>query len=166
MKGFLTLQLLDSNKNCLATRQGGNAVMRSGGETLARLFSGQGSAITHMGVGTSDEMNTENYSTTALANEAVGDIPPLEGETLTAIPSDAFTIIPDEVRRVITVRLRATLPATAAVGTIREAGLLAVDGEDTQLYNRIIFDPVVKGDDHELTLFWEVSFPYGDLQWF
>jgi hypothetical protein len=29
----------------------------------------------------------------------------------------------------------------------------------------VVFAPVDKGDDHELTLFWEVEFPYGDLQW-
>ena len=33
------------------------------------------------------------------------------------------------------------------------------------LYNRVTFAPVTKGDDHELTLFWEVEFPFGDLQW-
>ena len=36
---------------------------------------------------------------------------------------------------------------------------------DAVLYNRVVFAPVDKGDDHELTLFWEVEFPYGDLQW-
>ena len=25
--------------------------------------------------------------------------------------------------------------------------------------------PILKGDDHELTMFWEITFPYGDLQW-
>jgi hypothetical protein len=33
------------------------------------------------------------------------------------------------------------------------------------LYNRVTFAPIQKGDDHELTLFWEITFPYGDLQW-
>lgn len=166
MKGFLILTLKDKQQGIFAERRGGNAVMRSGGEILARLFSGQGAGITHMGVGTSDEINADNFANTALSNEAVGDIPALQGETLTAIPNEAFTIIPDDVKRVIRVRLRATLPATAAVGTIREAGLLSVGTEASTLYNRIVFDPVVKGDDHELTMFWEVSFPYGDLQWF
>ena len=27
------------------------------------------------------------------------------------------------------------------------------------------FSPIEKTGDHELTLFWEVGFPYGDLQW-
>ena len=48
---------------------------------------------------------------------------------------------------------------------MREAGLLSRDGDAAILYNRVTFAPITKGNDHELTLFWEVSFPYGDLQW-
>lgn len=166
MKGFLTLKLRDKNQQLITERRGGNSVMQTGGEILARLFAGSGTGITHMGVGTNDQAHSEGYTTTELANEAVGEIPALEGETQIAIAPDAFTITTDTTRQVITVKLRATLPATAAVGTIREAGLLSISEEGTSLYNRIIFDPVVKGDDHELTMFWEVSFPYGDLQWF
>ncbi|MDH3602280.1 MAG: hypothetical protein OEU26_21920 [Candidatus Tectomicrobia bacterium] len=166
MKGYLHLTLTDNKQRVLVRRSGGNAVMRSGGELIARLFSGAGAGITHMGVGTNDAVNTDDYGITALSNEAVGDIPALEGETETAIAADVFTIVPDDIKRVITVMLRATLPATAAVGTIREAGLLSISGDERSLYNRIVFDPVVKGDDHDLTMFWEVSFPYGDLQWF
>jgi hypothetical protein len=119
-----------------------------------------------MGVGTSDELDVENYAIDALSNEAVGDIAALQGDVEVAIAPDSFNIVPDEVKRVIKVSLRATLPDSAAVGTIREAGLLSVSESGRFLYNRIVIDPVVKGDDHELTMFWEVSFPYGDLQWF
>ena len=62
-------------------------------------------------------------------------------------------------------RVRGTVPAAAAVGTIREAALLARDGDSVRLYNRVIFAPIEKAADHELTLFWEIAFPYGDLQW-
>ena len=34
----------------------------------------------------------------------------------------------------------------------------------TVLYNRVIFSPINKDGSHELTLFWEITFPYGDLQ--
>ena len=63
------------------------------------------------------------------------------------------------------VRVRGTIPAADAVGTLREAALMARSGDSVQLYNRVIFAPIEKGNDHELTLFWEVGFPYGDLQW-
>jgi hypothetical protein len=166
MKGYLELTLKDKDNRVVARRCGGNAVMRSGGEILARLFAGTGTGITHMGVGTSDELDVENYAIEALSNEAVGDIPALEGDVEVAIAPDSFNIAPDEVKRVIKVSLRATMPDSAAVGTIREAGLLSVSESGRFLYNRIVIDPVVKGNDHELTMFWEVSFPYGDLQWF
>lgn len=166
MKGYLILTLTDSKGRLVARREGGNAVMRSGGEILARLFSGTGAGITHMGVGTNDQVDSETYATEALSNDTVGESPALQGATETAIAAESFSIVPDEVKRVINVSLRATLPASSAVGTIREAGLLSVQDPDRFLYNRIVFDPVNKGDDHELTMFWEVSFPYGDLQWF
>jgi hypothetical protein len=57
------------------------------------------------------------------------------------------------------------VPAAGAVGTIREAALLSRSGDNATLYNRVTFAPIQKTDDHELTLFWEIGFPYGDLQW-
>ena len=166
MKGYLDLIIRDKGGRLIARRRGGNAVMRSGGEILARLFAGTGTGITHMGVDTSDELDVENYAIDALSNEAVGEVPALQGDVEAAISPESFNIAPDEVKRVIKVSLRATLPDSAAVGTIREAGLLSNSESGSFLYNRIVIDPVVKADDHELTMFWEVSFPYGDLQWF
>lgn len=81
-----------------------------------------------------------------------------------AIPAAAFSTEVDETHRVVRVRIRATLPAAAAVGTVREAGLVARNGDNAVLYNRVTFAPLTKGNDHELTLFWVVSFPFGDLQ--
>lgn len=166
MKGYLRLLVTDRDNQLISQRCGGNAVMRSGGQMLAQLFSSGGTGITHMGVGTNDQVDTETYDIAALSNEAFGETEPLVGDTDVGIVGSAFSIEADEVKRVVKVSLRATLPSSAAVGTIREAGLLSIDGEERLLYNRIVFDPVVKGDDHELTMFWDVSFPYGDLQWF
>jgi hypothetical protein len=47
---------------------------------------------------------------------------------------------------------------------VREAGLISRNGGAAVLYNRVTFAPISKGNDHELTLFWEINFPYGDLQ--
>jgi len=165
MRGVLRMELRGPDGAVLAVRGGGNAVMRSGGDLVARLFAGQGAPITHMAVGTDDTPESGDFATAALRNEAVGDVPALAGAVEAAIPPDAFTFETDTARRVVKVRLRATLPANAAVGIVREAGLLARDGDTATLYNRITFAPVTKGDDHELTMFWEVSFPYGDLAW-
>ena len=166
MRAQLRLELRTVNGETLEVRHAHNAVMRAGAELLADLFAGRGAPITHMGVGTSDTPESDAYATEQLSNEAVGDLAPLEGDTEAEIPPEAF--MPpevDEVKRVVRVRLRSTLPAEAAVGTVREAGLISRDEGGTVLYNRVTFSPINKGNDHELTMFWEVSFPYGDLQW-
>lgn len=160
MKAKVHVVLSDSSGNQLDERRATNTVMRSGAQLLADLFAGTGSPITHMAVGTSDSA-PDDVERSELANDATGDDPPLEGETRAAIAADAFSaeVIPE--RRVVQVRVRGTLPADAAIGRIREAGLVANDA----LYNRVIFAPIDKQDDHELTLFWEVEFPFGELQW-
>lgn len=155
MRAQLRIELRGSKGELLDVRQARNSVLQSGAGLLARLFARQGAGITHMAVGASDAPETEAFSTTALA-----------GATEVAIAPDAFQIDPpDPVKRVVRVRVRGTVPAAAAVGTLREAALLARDGDNVQLYNRVIFAPIEKAGDHELTLFWEVGFPYGDLQW-
>lgn len=164
MRAWLHLQLTDRRGAVVGERHAHNTVMESGARLVAGLFSGAGTPITHMGVGTSGA-TPDDVSVTALRNEADGDIPALAGDTAAAIPPEAFTSRLVAERRVVQVRVRATLPATAAVGTIREAGLLARSDEEAVLYNRVVFAPIVKEGDHELTLFWEVDFPFGDLQW-
>jgi hypothetical protein len=162
MRARLLLRLTTLEGTTVAERRAFNSVMRGGAELVAQLFAGQGTPITHMAVGTSDAPESDAFTSTGLANDGV----PLTGGTEAAIPPEAFTITIDEVHRVATVRLHASMPPDRAIGTVREAGLLArKDAETATLYNRVVFAPVTKGDDHELTLFWEVSFPYGDLQW-
>jgi hypothetical protein len=164
MKARLHLRLLDRDGTLIDERRAHNTVMTSGAQLIADLFAGTGSPITHMGVGTSDA-NPDDVSVTALTNVASGDDDPLQGEVVGAIAPSAFvaTVVPE--RRVVQVRVRATLPEDAAIGRIREAGLVSQTDGATVLYNRVVFAPVDKRDDHELTLFWEVDFPFGDLQW-
>jgi hypothetical protein len=163
MRGRLRLELRDRDGALVDLRVEENAVMRSGAELLASLFSGRGTGITHMGVGVSDDPET-NYATTALTNPPEGDPDRLEGGTEAAIPAEAFVQATDEVNRVVRVRVRGSLPNAAAVGVVREAGLLSREGQEVRLYNRVTFAPIRKEADHELTMFWEMSFPYGDLQ--
>ncbi len=162
MKAKLHLTLTGPDGHVVGERRADNTVMTSGAQLIADLFAGTGSPITHLGVGTSDAA-PDDVGVTALSND--GDDGPLEGDTLGAIPADAFTttVIPE--RRVVQVRVRGTLPDAAAVGRIREAGLVSQTESGTVLYNRVVFAPVDKRGDHELTLFWEIEFPFGDLQW-
>jgi hypothetical protein len=165
MRAVVTIELLDRTGEVVAVRRAKNAVMRAGADLVARLFAGAGTPVTHMGVGTSDAPDGDDFATAALQNVAVGDIPALVGPTEAAIPGEAFQIDADPVRRVVRVRVRGSIPANAAVGTVREAGLVSRSAAGVVLYNRVTFAPIAKGNDHELTMFWEVTFPYGDLQW-
>jgi hypothetical protein len=166
MSATLRIELRTLDGAIVEVRRAHNAVMRTGAALIADLFAGRGTPITHMGVGTSDTPETGAYDTLQLSNEAAGDEAPLQGNTEVQIPPESILpAIVDETRRVVRVQVRATLPAEAAVGRVREAGLLARNDEGAVLYNRVTFAPIDKGDDHELTMFWEVSFPYGDLQW-
>lgn len=162
MRARARLELNDRGGGLLAVREARNSVMRDGALLVARLFAGAPGVggITHMGVGTSDAPEGDDYTTGALAND-VAD--PLTGGTDGPLPVDAFTVTPDPERRLAVVRVRGTLGHTVAVGSVREAGLLSRSGETTTLYNRVTFAALRKGDDHELTLFWEITFPYGDL---
>jgi hypothetical protein len=154
MRARLRIEMRDPGGALKAEREEHNSVLRSGADLLARLFSRQGAGITHMAVGTSGAPETDGFGTGALADA-----------TEVALPPEAFQVDPpDPVKRVVRVRVRGSVPA-AAVGTIREAALLARDGDGIRLYNRVIFAPIEKAADHELTLFWEIGFPYGDLQW-
>jgi hypothetical protein len=165
MRARLRLELTDHDGRVVVSRSALNSVMQGGAGLVASLFAGAGSPISHMGVGTNDAPESEAFSTTALSNDAAGGGQPLTGDTEAPIPPEAFSSEVDTARRVVRMRVRGTLPDDAAVGVVREAGLLAKGGDAPVLYNRVTFAPVTKGADHELTLFWEIEFPYGDLQW-
>jgi hypothetical protein len=158
MRAILHLTLRDRHGRVVAVRDERNSVMRTGARLVADLFQGQGAAVTHMGVGTDDTPESSDFTTEELT------VAGLTGPTEVEIPASAFRTEVDAAHRVVKVRVHATLPETSAVGTVREAGLLSVRDDSTVLYNRVTFAPVTKAD-HELTLFWEVAFPYGDLQW-
>lgn len=164
MRGRLHLEVRRRTGALVAERTARNTVLRSGGGLVAGLFTGGGGSITHMGVGTSDA-DPASVTVTALANDDGAGGPGLDGDVTTPIPADAFLVSDDETHQRMVVRVRATLPETAAIGTVREAGLLSRQADGDVLYNRVIFAPIDKGPDHDLTLFWEVEFPYGDLHW-
>jgi hypothetical protein len=158
MRATLHLTLRDRDGRLVAVRDERNSVMRTGARLVADLFQGQGVAINRMGVGTDDTPESSDFTTEQLT------VTGLTGPTDVEIPATAFRTEIDQPHRLVKVRVHATLPESSAVGTVREAGLLAVSQDETVLYNRVTFAPVTKAD-HELTLFWEVAFPYGDLQW-
>jgi hypothetical protein len=155
MRALLRVEMRTAGGALVATREAHNSVLRSGANLMAQLFASQATGITHMGVGSSGAPETQDFTTTALTD--VTEVP---------LSADAFQVDPpDPVKRVVRVRVRGTVPAAAAVGTLQEAALIAHNGDSVTLYNRVVFAPIDKTGDHELTLFWEVGFPFGDLQW-
>ena len=155
MRAFLRLELRRTNGGLITVREAHNSVLRSGAGLLANMFAMKSTGITHMAVGSSDAPESQDFATTALTNA-----------TEVTISPDAFQIDPpDPVKRVVRVRVQGTVPAALNLGTVREAGLVAHNGDTASLYNRVVFAPIDKAADHELTLFWEVGFPFGDLQW-
>jgi hypothetical protein len=164
MRAQLYAELQDRGGAVVQTRAAHNTVLRTGGRLIADLFAGAGGPITHMAVGT-DDTNPTSVNVERLGNDDGQGGPGMTGETATAIAPNAIAITVDEEHSRVLVKVRATLPPGAAVGTLREAALVSRQGEADVLYNRVVFSPLTKGDDHDLTLFWEVEFPFGDLQW-
>ena len=155
MRAFLRLELRRTDGGLITVREAHNSVLRSGAGLLANMFAMKSTGITHMAVGSSDAPESQDFATTALTNA-----------TEVTISPDAFQIDPpDPVKRVVRVRVQGTVPAALNLGTVREAGLVAHNGDTASLYNRVVFAPIDKAADHELTLFREVGFPFGDLQW-
>lgn len=164
MRAKLTVELRDFSGAVVEARSAYNTVLRGGGRLIAELFTGSGGPITHMAVGTSDSDPT-SVTVTALGNDDGTGQPGITGDTVATLPADAFAIELDEPRNRVLVKVRGTLPDVAGVGTLREAALVSRQAGGDVLYNRVVFPPVTKGEDHDLTLFWEIEFPFGNLQW-
>lgn len=165
MRAHLTIETRDQAGHITARRRAHNAVMQQGAELVAKLFAGTGNPISHMGVGNRENLEEITFDITELTNEPDGAGATLSGATEAPLPPDSIRIEADENKRRIRVTIRGVMPEDAAIGVIREAGLLADTPDGMVLYNRVQFEPIDKGDDHELTLFWEIDFPFGDVQW-
>jgi len=166
MQATVRLELRSADGSVGEVRRARNSVMKGGAELIAKLFAGTASSgITHMGIGTNGSPQQPDFSTLKL-DVNVDSPEDIKGGSETPIAPADIKVAIDETRRMVVVKLHATLPKEVGIGTIREAGLLSKSGEDTLvLYNRVTFAPIAKSGEHELTMFWEVTFPYGDLNW-
>lgn len=168
----LRVELREVGGPPLLRRQADNAVARSGAELLAALFTGGvRRSIDAVGVGVGDEPNGPPYETTALTLARPGG-PTLLTRHVIAVDPAAFMVetLPEELR--VRVSLRTLIPADMAVHPdpeveavdIAEAalGVVSDDGATlTRIYNRVAFEPFRKARKHEVSLYWEISFPYG-----
>jgi|GEM_PF-360041 len=170
--GRLHLVVYDSHRQRVCQRRACNTVMRSGAELIAALFSGElATPINSIGVGIDNTPSSPPYEATTLTTTFPDGTPALERAAV-ALEPGALTaaVVANEFK--VRVSVRAVIPATHALSTnpadprvlISEAalGVLAEDGNSlAQLYNRVVFEPIPKTDDHEITLYWEIDFPYG-----
>lgn len=166
---WLRLELTDPAGG-RTVRRAHNAVLSGGAELIADLFRGSAGAgpVNRMTVGANPEPEVPPFGSTELS-AASPDGGELAGPRDVDLTPDAFEVTVDGERRRIVVRARAVLPAGDAAdgdglhGQVAEAALLH-QGEDgaRRLYNRVTFEPVDKRADQELSLYWELSFPFGD----
>lgn len=168
----LRVELREVGGPPLVIRRAENTVARSGAELLAALFTGGlQKGIDAVAVGIGDEPNGPPYEHAALTIARPGGEPLLSKFVVPVDPA-AFVVevLAPELR--VRVSLRTLIPADAAVHPdpaveavdIAEAalGVAADDGATlSRLYNRVVFEPFRKGRKHEVSLYWEISFPYG-----
>ena len=159
ISGSLAAVLRDGRGRVLASRRAHNTVVRSGSRIVAELFAGRRAApVNGVAVGANPLPLSAPYVLNALSSKGI------EGATAVALTPDSFEVdeLPKEQRT--RVRIETVLPRGTAIGRLAEAalGVLAADGSSLEhIYNRVVFDPLPKERDHELALYWEISFPYG-----
>jgi hypothetical protein len=166
----LTAELRDASGTAIARRVAHNAVLSGGAALVADLFRGTGGAgpVNRMAVGANPAPEVPPFATTELSASSP-EVGELSGVRDVELAPEAFTVTADAEGRRVLVAVRAVLPAAdpgdvdALHGPVAEAALLhqASDGA-RRLYNRVTFEPVDKRPDQELSLYWEVAFPFGD----
>jgi hypothetical protein len=170
IRGTLRIELRGPAGEVVQRRNGSNTVVRSGAELVGALFSGAvATPINGMAVGTNAQPLAPPYEVTSLTTvDESGQ--PLQGTTAVALAADDTKIETLDGEMRVRISIRGVLPPEAALahdgGTsfIGEAALGVLTTEGTKLskiYNRVVFDPIPKGKQHELALYWEISFPYG-----
>jgi len=168
--GRLRVEVRDASGVLVGAREVPNTVVRSGAELLAALFTGKtATPLNGFGVGTNGQPTSAPYEVPSLAAfDEAGQ--PLVGPVAAPIAPDAFTVETVAAEQRVRIRARSVLPpqaANAADGrdvAIAEAALGVLDGTGAKLaaiYNRVVFEPIPKAREHELVLYWEISFPYG-----
>jgi len=163
----VTVRLLEPGGAVAGRRQARNAVLQGGAQLVADLFRGAegGGAINMMSVGADPAPEVPPFTTTELAasSDSTGE---LTGPRDAAVDAAAFSVTVEEPNRRVRVSARVLLPAgddSALAGPVAEAALLHTAPDGTRrLYNRVTFEPIEKRTDQELSLYWEIFFPFGD----
>lgn len=158
-----------------------NTVVRSGAELVGSLFVGSlfggtiPTPVNGMAIGTNPEALSAPYELSSLGQtDRAGRT--LVGPTAVAISGDDVKVEPLPAEHRVRVSIRGIIPAAApppgqpfvpadiaeaALGVLAPAGPPGTPAALAKVYNRVVFDPIPQSQDHELALYWEISFPYG-----
>jgi hypothetical protein len=149
-RGRMRLEVHGPGGRVVAERRATNIVLRGGAELIAKLVAGTVSKpINQVGVGFATEV-ADSGATALTGKDGVAPPPP------TAIPAGSFTI--DATRPgAVAVGVSSTYRPQSELTDVTEAGLLA----DDDLYNQVVFEPVTLRVGQDVTLFWEIEFPFG-----
>ena len=170
--GRVAIEVRDRDGRVIARRRAENTVLRSGAELLGALLRGaQTTPIDGFAVGLDSEPSAPPYDSVALTTATPGGDPLVENAVAEITP-DNFEVETLAEEFLVRVRVRGVLGADHAVSPdagqktvfLGEAalGVRAADGASLEhIYNRVVFDPIPKSRDHELSLYWEIDFPYG-----
>lgn len=154
-RGRMVLQVRGPDGVLVAERRTRNIVLRGGARLIANLFAGAAGAkpVDAIGIGFAQNPGDAELLVLTPPDPAAG-VPP---EALrTPLPADSFTIAAD-LTGVVQVRVAARFKPSQDIKDVSEAGLLAGD----LLYNQVIFEPVNLNDGQDVTLFWQIDFPFG-----
>lgn len=157
MRGQVTLALSDREGNVVYERTHPNRIVRAGRQLVAQLFSGvtvgpPPSRVTHMGLGTGSV--APNDDQTDLAN------PRAPRNPITQVTySEVTEAGPGGPVKRIRASLQTVFDFNEANGPdpLREAGIFTAASGGV-MYNRVVFDPVTKGNTFKLTLIWDIVF--------
>jgi hypothetical protein len=149
-RGRMRLEVRGPGGRVVAERRATNIVLRGGAELIAKLVTGTASKpINQVGVGFATEV-ADAGATALTGKDGVAPPPP------TAIPADSFTI--DATRpRAVAISVASVYHPQSELTDVSEAGLLA----DDDLYNQVVFEPVTLRVGQDVTIFWEIEFPFG-----
>ncbi len=155
LQGRMTMRIRSDEGAPVTERHASNIVLRRGAEIVAHLFAGVDGAgpIDRVQVGFGRE--SADVGATSLTPPEDGTIDPDALDS--PVAADDFTIATDAQARLVRVSIAATFAPTVDLDDVSEAGLLAGD----QLYNQVVFEPVDMRVGQDITLFWEVDFPFG-----
>ena len=156
MYGELTLRLLDREGRVVHQQHRKNRIVTGGRRLVARLFGGnlpsetEPSRVTQMAVG--EESTPPDDGQTQLGKERARN----------RINLVEYTELDEQGANGAVRRVRAVLQTELDYGDandptkpLREAGIFT---DDNVMYNRVVFEPVIKTETFKLMLIWEITF--------